>query len=115
VPPIAAALSPKVDALSPMPEAVSPKSETAITPEIQAEIARLGARSSPDTVREVVLRLCALRPYTVAEVAETLRRSPTHVYRYYLRPLLEEGKLAYTIPGEPKHPKQAYRTVPSER
>ena len=120
--PMASPLSPKVDALSPMPEPLSPMPEPlspmpepAITPEVQAEIARLGARSSPEAVREVVLRLCALRPLTVAEVAESLGRSPTHVYRYYLRPLLVERRLAYTIPDEPKHPKQAYRTVPSER
>jgi len=88
--------------------------ETSLPPEIHAGIAGLGARSQPDAVREMVLRLCSLRPFTVAELAETLRRSPIHVHRYYVHPLLQAGRLAYTFPEEPKHPKQAYRTVPEK-
>lgn len=112
--PMATPLSPKPDALSPMVEALSPMAETPLPPEIQAGIAGLGARSQPDAVREMVLRLCSLRPFTVAELAETLRRSPIHVHRYYVHPLLRAGRLAYTFPEEPKHPKQAYSTIPEE-
>jgi len=112
--PMAGALSPMGSTVSPMGEPLSLMVDPPIPPVLQQQLADLGERSGTDTIRNVVLRLCATRPFTVSELARLLRRTPTHVARHYVRPLLAEGRLAYTIPEEPKHPKQAYRTVPEK-
>ncbi|WP_292492238.1 ATP-binding protein [Methanoculleus sp. 10] len=73
-------------------------------------IRNLGQRSPPGQVQQVVIELCSIRAYTADELAVLLRRNKKWVFRSYLSPLLRAGILEYTIPENPRHPTQAYRT-----
>ncbi|WP_066098731.1 ATP-binding protein [Xanthomonas massiliensis] len=83
-----------------------------VPPELQARITAAGPKPRQAEVRELILTLCALRPYTVAELCQVLgRRDTKELRRTYLRPLRDEGRLALKYPETEKHPHQAYATV----
>jgi ATP-dependent DNA helicase RecG len=91
---------------------ISPHAAVAIPPELQARIQAAGARPRQAELRALVLALCALRPFTVAELCETLgRRDTKELRRTHLRALREAGLLALKYPETEKHPHQAYLTV----
>lgn len=81
---------------------------------LEADIASLGRRAVPDRIRQVILALCFVRPRPLSELAELLGRHPKYISQQHLVPLLRAGRLAYTVPDEPKHPEQKYRTVLDE-
>ena len=80
--------------------------------ELKAAISGLGRRADPEQLRQVILDLCRIRPRPANELAKILGRHVKYVSHQHLAPLLRTGRIAYTIPGELKHPDQAYRTVP---
>jgi len=55
--------------------------------------------------------LCQYRPWQATELGSLFGRSPVYLGTQYLRPLVNAGVLAYTLPATPNHPHQAYRTV----
>lgn len=73
-------------------------------------IRNLGQRSPSGQVQQVITELCSIGAYTADELAVLLRRNKKWVFRSYLSPLLRAGILEYTIPKNPRHPMQAYRT-----
>jgi len=62
-------------------------------------------------LQSVILRVCGIRPMQADELARLLRRDPVYLRHQYLRPLLDDGYLAYLYPEYPTHPQQAYRTL----
>ncbi len=85
-----------------------------LPPDLRARLASLGKRPRPAVVEEVVLALCSWRPCSARELAHWLRdRDARELTRTYLRPMVDQGRLAYTIPQMAKHPDQRY-TVPTE-
>jgi len=115
LPPVAVAVPTLDEALSTKSTGLSPMISGALPAHLLATVAKLGSRSAIPDIQQVVLQLCALAPRTVGDLSILLSRTPKHVYRVYLRPLIDIGQLSPTIPDEPNHPKQAYRTVLSER
>ena len=85
-----------------------------LPPDLWESLGSLGERSPPAAVKEVVRRLCALRPFRVEELARLLRRKPKWVRRNYLTPMLREGIVEHTAGATPTHPGQAYRTVAAQ-
>ncbi len=112
-------LSSDLDPLSSNPEGLSsnldPLSSNphwqALPPPLQELIGQLGQRASPDRLREAIIALCRHRPWQSAELAPPLRRTPDYLGTQYLRPLVNAGVLAYTLPDQPNHPHQAYRAA----
>lgn len=76
---------------------------------LREKIGKLGQRSPPEHVQNIIAELCAVRPFTADELAATLHRNKQWVFRSYLSPMIRDGKLEYTIPENPHHPSQAYR------
>lgn len=90
----------------------SPHVGTDIPAELLARIHAAGAKPRQETVRELVLALCAVHPHTVVELCQALNRRDTkELRRKHLRPLREAGLLALKYPETEKHPHQAYLTV----
>ena len=90
----------------------SPHAGDGIPPELQARICAAGAKPRQAELRALVLALCALRPFTVAELCQALgRRDAKELRRTHLRPLRAEGLLALKYPETEKHPHQAYLSV----
>ena len=97
------------DGLPTMPDGL-PTMPDGLSARLAEAIRNLGQRSPPGQVQQVITELCSIRAYTADELAVLLRRNKKWVFRSYLSPLLRAGILDYTIPENPRHPMQAYRT-----
>jgi len=74
-------------------------------------LAALGGKADSATMEDLVLRLCRWQPLSKEELSVHLSRHPNYVQNTLLTPLLRQGKLAMTIPDQPNHPQQKYRTL----
>tara|TARA_R110002072_G_scaffold185761_3_gene342676 strand:- start:1651 stop:3510 length:1860 start_codon:yes stop_codon:yes gene_type:complete len=72
------------------------------------KVGRLSRRPKEQDLREVITSLCAWKAMTSSELAEHLSRERGALLRDHIRPMVVDGLLAYTIPGMPQHPDQAY-------
>lgn len=82
---------------------------------LAARLGAVGLRHPPQETRDLVVALCTVRDWRVDELSAVLRRNPEVVRQNYLRPLMKEGRLSMTNPGEPNDPQQAYRAVDGSR
>lgn len=84
----------------------------ALPKELRLEIENLGEREkNTDKIKTLIYDLCLHKSYSVRQIASLLNRKENTVFRNYINPMREEGKLQYTIPDMPKHPEQAYKSV----
>ena len=74
-----------------------------------------GQRPGRDALRTLIVDLCTARPLSARNLAALLgRRDHKPLIRDHLTPLIEAGRLRYTVPEMPKHPQQAYTAAPEE-
>jgi ATP-dependent DNA helicase RecG len=79
---------------------------------LRLEIENLGEREkNTDKIKTLIYDLCLHKSYSIRQLASLLNRKENTVFRNYINPMREEGKLQYTIPDMPKHPEQAYISV----
>lgn len=84
-----------------------------LMPELVGLLRRLGERSQNRRLVEIaILKLCALRPFTVVEMAKFIQREPVYVQQRFVGPMIKSGELQYLYPERPAHPRQAYVTAP---
>lgn len=87
-------------------------SEWEILPaELRAKIDFLGKKASRESIEELILEICNYKPCSPEVLAKILNRQSNHIYREYIKPLKDAGKLGFTIPEMPNHPDQAYKTI----
>lgn len=85
-----------------------------ITPEIRLQVEEIsrkiaGRRLTPKEREETILRLCALTPLSLKELAAFMNRNEEYI-RQMARPLLGSGRLTYLYPDRVNHPRQKYVT-----
>lgn len=79
---------------------------------IKAKIIELGQRSTkPKDMKEIILQLCSWKELSNTELAKILNRNDKYLKNNYLKPLVKERKIAYTIPEMITHPYQKYKVV----
>ena len=78
---------------------------------LRIAVTSLGERPKAHEVRALIRQLCNLRPLRTAEIAALLNRTQGYVQQQYLRPMLRDGELRYTIPDRPAHPRQSYQAT----
>ena len=81
--------------------------------ELQERVNNIGCRASRETVCQLIIDLCAFKPYSYEELASVLQRSPKALKDKYLKPLRLATKLFYWIPEMINHPQQKYISGPS--
>ncbi len=82
--------------------------------EIEELVKSLGKRSqNPDLMRETILKLCSWRALSIAELAAILGRNEKYIKTNYLKPLIDEKMVTYTITEMITHPDQKYRAIES--
>jgi len=86
-----------------------PTNLQALPANLLEEIKGLGQRSPPGNVQKIIAELCAVRAFTVDELAAILNRNKGWIFRSYISPMIRDGILEYTEPDNPHHPNQAYR------
>lgn len=81
----------------------------ALEPEAEAILSGLGRRPRKEKLRNAILGLTRLRPWTPVQLAEALGFSNVgKLVERHLSPMVEEGSLTRTHPENPSHPAQAY-------
>ena len=80
--------------------------------ELQERVNNIGNRASRETVCQLLIDLCAFKPYSYEELASILQRSPKALKDKYLKPLRLANKLFYWNPEMINHPLQKYVADP---
>lgn len=79
---------------------------------IQEKIASLDTNSPKKRVQEVIIDLCEWHDLSAEEITNFLgRKDKRGLVRNLLTPLIDSGKLTYTLPDMVKHPDQRYRAT----
>jgi ATP-dependent DNA helicase RecG len=79
-----------------------------LPPDLVADIAQAGKRTTPDVLEEIIYQLCRWRPLTLVQLAQLTDRKPEHIRQRALRALLSSGRLMYERPNLLSHPSQRY-------
>jgi ATP-dependent DNA helicase RecG len=80
-----------------------------------ADLAKVGrSRISAQEMKQLILKLCREDFLTKSQLAELLDKNSNHIYRHYLKVLVEEGSLRLKYPDSLKRPGQAYKTVENQ-
>ena len=80
---------------------------------LQERVAKLGKRASRETVSQLLVDLCAFKPYSNEELALIIQRAAKPMKNKYIKPLRLANKLFYWIPEMINHPFQKYVADPS--
>ncbi len=105
-------LSSNLPVLSRNLEALTSNPHWAALPEsLREQVVSLGRRAPPAAMQATIIALCRHQPWQASELAALLGRTPDYMATQHLRPLVQAGVLAYTRPGQPNHPHQAYRAT----
>jgi ATP-dependent DNA helicase RecG len=76
--------------------------------ELATLLAEHSGRIDQDTLRRLIIRLCAWRPLTGEELATLLRKKRDYLRNKHLIPMVRDGQLRLRYPETAKHPHQAY-------
>ena len=79
--------------------------------DLEEKITRIGKRSKPEAMKELIIELCSCGPMSLLELANILKRKPSSLRYLYVNPLIESGELFYSIPEMLSHPDQKYTIV----
>ena len=79
--------------------------------EIRRLIDSLGGKGNLSTAFDAVVALLKWKELSVKEIASYIDRTPSHVRREYIAPLVQADLIRPTIPGNPTDPRQTYRAT----
>lgn len=75
---------------------------------LQGKIYTLKERESFEILEEIILEICNVRPFRLAELGSILGKGDNYLSRKYLKPLIESDKLKFLHSDMINHPNQAY-------
>lgn len=102
--------TPPQELSTPATEISTPPQELSTPPQnLLARIEGLKTREhNKEKVENIILELCALKPFKASEIAHYLGKGEDYIKRKYLSNLIKTQKLGYTYPEMVNHPDQAY-------
>ena len=80
---------------------------------LQERVAQLGKWASREKVSQLLVDLCAFKPYSYEELALIIQRAAKPMKDKYIKPLRLANKLFFWIPEMINHPLQKYVADPS--
>ena len=80
---------------------------------LQERVSKLGKWASREKVSQLLVDLCAFKPYSYEELALIIQRAAKPMKDKYIKPLRLANKLFYWIPEMINHPLQKYVADPS--
>ena len=80
---------------------------------LQERVAKLGKWASREKLSQLLVDLCAFKPYSYEELALIIQRAAKPMKDKYIKPLRLANKLFYWIPEMINHPLQKYVADPS--
>ena len=76
---------------------------------VQGKVSAMKERESLEIMQEIILEVCKVRPFKLAELASILNKGDNYLSRKYLKPLMDAEKLEFLHTDMINHPNQAYR------
>ncbi len=74
-------------------------------------LASINSRKIPQKkLRSMIKALCFRNPKTLGQLSNLLKRNNQYLREAHLQKMIESKELEYTIPENPTHPNQAYKT-----
>lgn len=81
---------------------------------LQGKIYQMRGRETIDTLESIIIEICSIRPFRLAELGSILNKGDNYLSRKYLKPLIDKNKLKFLHGDMINHPNQAYLSVGSE-
>ncbi len=106
-------LRPKKQELGGKKQELEPETQE-LPKDIQQQIKRQGKKAKPEEMLRLVEQILASQELSTSQLARFLDRTPEYVRCTYLKPLVEQGRIAPSNPENPTDPNQTYRTAPPE-
>lgn len=78
---------------------------------LQGKIYQMRGREATDTLENIIIEICTVRPFKLAELGSILGKGDNYLSRKYLKPLIDKNKLKFLHADMINHPNQAYLTV----
>lgn len=105
--------APPIDLSAPVTNlSAPPKIKEDIPNAIIEQINALGKRTNDkEKISSIILQLCVNKPMKSKVIASVLGKSEKYILREFLKPLLEDKRISYTIPEMINHPEQAYTVI----
>ena len=75
---------------------------------LQGKIFQMKERESFEILEEIIVEICSIRPFRLAELGSILGKGDNYLSRKYLKPLMENEKLKFLHSDMINHPNQAY-------
>lgn len=76
---------------------------------LQGKIYHLKERESFEILEEIIVEICSIRAFRLAELGSILGKGDNYLSRKYLKPLMESDKLKFLHSDMINHPNQAYK------
>ena len=87
-----------------------------LPPDLLDELTGLGSRTADkNKIKNIIVKMCEGRELSSQMIAGYLNRTKKYVERTYIKQLMTEGRLKYTIPNMPHHPEQKYTAANPEK
>jgi ATP-dependent DNA helicase RecG len=74
------------------------------------ELKEIGKRTPIEKVKNIILRLCSIKPLRIPELVNILQRDADHLRKTYISKMVDDEELEYVFPESLHHPQQAYKT-----
>jgi ATP-dependent DNA helicase RecG len=98
--------------LSTPPHEISTPPSSILPDDLNNEIAALKLREhDSEKIKDIILRICEIKPMRSIEVAEFLGKREDYIKRKYLSKMIQDKELTYLYPDMINHPEQAYLTT----
>ena len=76
---------------------------------MQGKVSAMKERESLEIMQEIILEVCKVRPFKLAELASILNKGDNYLSRKYLKPLTDAEKMEFLHTDMINYPNQAYR------
>lgn len=77
--------------------------------DIKLALSKIGKRSAPALLEEIVVELCKIMPLNIEQLSELTHRSADYLRKFTIRKLVREKRIRFTIPEMINHPEQKYQ------
>jgi len=78
---------------------------------MKVKIKNLGKRSNKEDIKEIIYELCRWSELSSKELSYLIGKSEKYIKNEFIKELMAEKKINYTIPDMVKHPNQKYKSI----
>src|SRR5690554_790413 len=79
--------------------------------DLQRKLENLGQRGDKEEVKELIYELCKWRELAIREIAFLINRNQKYIKSEFIKELISEERINYTIPDMVRHPSQKYKAL----